>query len=99
MHALLAAGATAVVMSERARNVARRGLVYGVAGAIAAGEAALTAGRGVAHGAEQVASSAGDLAGDLIGEAQQARQSGSADAGDTAAGQTAQKRKPAAARR
>jgi hypothetical protein len=60
-------------MSERARGVVRRGLVYGIAGAMTVGEAAIAAGRGVAQGAEQVASSAGDLAGDLIGEAQGAR--------------------------
>jgi hypothetical protein len=73
MHPLIVAGATAAVMHDRTRGVLRRGLVYGVAGAITAGEALFAGARGVAHSAEQVASSAGDLAGDLVGEAQQAR--------------------------
>jgi hypothetical protein len=73
MNPLLVAGATAAVMHQRSRTYLRRGLVYGVAGAITATEALFAASRGVAHGAEQVASSAGDLATDLVGEAQQAR--------------------------
>jgi hypothetical protein len=81
MHPLFVAGATAAVMHDRTRAVLRRGLVYGVAGAITAGEGLFAAARGVAHSAEQVASSAGDLAGDLVGEAQQARTGGSKPSG------------------
>jgi hypothetical protein len=43
----VAIAATAAVMSPRVRHVLRRGLVYGVAGAMAAGEAITTAGRRV----------------------------------------------------
>ncbi len=73
MNAWFAAGATAVVMSERGRSLLRRGLVYGLASAMNAGETFTSAATGVAHGAESVASSAGDLAGDLVGEAKQTR--------------------------
>ena len=74
MNAWVAAGATAVLMSERGRNFVRRVAVYGVANVMNAGESFASAATDVAHGAERVASSAGDLAGDLVGEAQQARQ-------------------------
>ena len=74
MNAWVAAGATAVLMSERGRNFLRRVAVYGVANVMNAGESFAIAATDVAHGAERVASSAGDLAGDLVGEAQQARQ-------------------------
>lgn len=77
MNAWVAAGATALVMSERGRNFVRRVAVYGVANVMNASEtfasAATSAATEVAHGAERVATSAGDLAGDLVGDAQQAR--------------------------
>jgi hypothetical protein len=74
MNAWVAAGATAVLMSERGRNFLRRAAVYGVANVMNAGETFASAATDVAHGAERVASSAGDLAGDLVSEAQHARQ-------------------------
>ena len=74
MNPWVAAGATAVLMSERGRTFLRRVAVYGVANVMNAGETFASAATEVAHGAERVASSAGDLAGDLVGEAQQARQ-------------------------
>ena len=73
MNAWFAAGATAVLMSERGRNLVRRGVVYGVANVMNFGETVASAATDVAHGAERVASGAGDLAGDLVGEAQQTR--------------------------
>jgi len=73
MNTWVAAGATAVVMSERGRNALRRGLVGGIAAAMTVGKTVSTAAVGVAHGAERVASSAGDFAGDLVGEAQESR--------------------------
>jgi len=75
MNAWVAAGATAVLMSERGRSFIRRVAVYGVANVMNAGETFTSAATEVAHGAERVASSAGDLAGDLVGEARQARHS------------------------
>jgi hypothetical protein len=75
MNALFAAGATAALMSERGRNLLRRGVVYAVAGAINVGETLASGATDVAHKAERVASSASDLAGNLVGEAQETRQS------------------------
>lgn len=46
----VAVAATAVVLSSRMRNVIHRGAVYGVAGALAAGEAVTSFGRGVTRG-------------------------------------------------
>jgi len=47
----VAVAASAVVFSPRVRNVLRRGLVYGVAGAIAAGDAVTGFVRGVRRSA------------------------------------------------
>jgi hypothetical protein len=69
MNPWIAAGGTAVLMSERARHLLRRGVVFGIAGAIRAGETVAAAAGGVAHGAEFMASSGTGLAGSLISEA------------------------------
>jgi hypothetical protein len=55
MHPVFVAGATAAVMHDRTRGVLRRGLVYGLAGAITAGEALFAGARGVAHSANMAA--------------------------------------------
>jgi hypothetical protein len=73
MNTWVAAGATAVVVSERGRNAVRRGVVLGLATAMAVGRTVASAATEVAHGAERAASSAGGFAGDLVGEAQDAR--------------------------
>jgi hypothetical protein len=44
--------ATALALSPEARRVARRGLVYGVAGALKAGDVVASAARGAAHGVQ-----------------------------------------------
>lgn len=46
----VAVAATAAVLSPRARNVMRRGAVYGLAGALKVGDAVASAARGVASG-------------------------------------------------
>lgn len=46
----VAVAATAALMSPRARNIMRRGAVYGLAGALKAGDAVGSAARGVANG-------------------------------------------------
>ena len=46
----VAVAATAVALSPRARRVLRRGAVYGVAGALKAGDVLTAAARGVASG-------------------------------------------------
>ena len=53
----LAVAATAALFSPRVRKVIRRGAVYGVAGALMAGDAITGFARGVGRGAQQVAAS------------------------------------------
>lgn len=55
----VAVAATATVMSPRARKALRRGAVYGIAGALAAGDALSAATHGAREGARQAAASAG----------------------------------------
>lgn len=59
---LVAVGLTAAAFSPPVRRVARRGAVYGVAGALWAGDAVSSAARGVGRGAQQAASTAGGVA-------------------------------------
>ncbi len=54
----IAVAATAAVLSSRVRRVARRGLVYGVAGALSAGDMMMSFGKGVASGVQDAAQSA-----------------------------------------
>lgn len=60
---------TAVAFSPKARNIARRGLVYGLAGLIRLGDAAANAAKGVGQGVQGVAASAGQTAGQVANEA------------------------------
>jgi hypothetical protein len=48
-----AVAATAVALSPRARRLARQGAVYGLAGAIKAGDVVLSTARGAMRGAQQ----------------------------------------------
>jgi hypothetical protein len=48
-----AVAATAVALSPRARRIARQGAVYGLAGAIKAGDVVLSTARGAMRGAQQ----------------------------------------------
>jgi hypothetical protein len=48
----LTVAATALALSPDARRVARRGLVYGVAGTLKAGEVAVAATRGAVRGVQ-----------------------------------------------
>ena len=52
----LAVVATAAAISPRARNILRRGAVYGLAGALKAGDVVVGAARGVVRGAADGAS-------------------------------------------
>ena len=56
-HIAVAVAATAVVCSPKARAVLRRGAVYGLAGALRAGDALAAFARGVGRGAEEAAAS------------------------------------------
>ena len=48
----VAVGATALIISPRAREVARKGAVYGLAGILKAGDAAASLARGTARGVQ-----------------------------------------------
>lgn len=48
----LTVAATALALSPEARRVARRGLVYGVAGTLKAGDVVVAAARGAARGVQ-----------------------------------------------
>ncbi|GAC1528564.1 MAG: hypothetical protein NVS2B6_16550 [Thermoleophilaceae bacterium] len=51
----IAAAAAAAAVSPRARELARKGAVYGLAGALRAGDTALAAARGAVQGARTAA--------------------------------------------
>jgi hypothetical protein len=53
---VMAVGATAALMSERARRVLHRGAVYGIAGVMSAGEAVASAAKSVGRDGERVSS-------------------------------------------
>lgn len=87
----IAVAATAAVLSPRVRGVLRRGAVYGVAGALIAGDAAASLGRGFGRGARDAGSStggvlwggAGKVGGALRSAAQRTRQAARLDVGST----------------
>jgi hypothetical protein len=54
----VAVAVTAAVASPPVRRVLRRGVVYGLAGLLMAGEKISAAARGIAHGAQQAAAQA-----------------------------------------
>ena len=55
----IAVAATAALLSPRVRGVLRSGAVYGLAGALIAGDAVASVARGAGRGAQHAASSAG----------------------------------------
>lgn len=67
---VVAVAATAALFSPRARKVLRRGAVYGVAGALMAGDAVSSVVRNAAPGVQQAAASAASVVEDA---AQRAR--------------------------
>ena len=58
----IAVGATAAVLSPRVRGLLRSGAVYGIAGALVAGDAVASVARGAGRGARHAAASAGGVA-------------------------------------
>jgi hypothetical protein len=74
----IAVAATATVLSPRVRRVLRSGAVYGLAGALVAGDAVASVARGAGRGAQQTAASAGGVA---RSAAERARSAGSTDGG------------------
>ena len=67
---LIAVAATAAVLSSRVRHVARRGLVYGLAGALSAGDMVMSFGKGVAGGVQGAVQTAGGQGDQETGENQ-----------------------------
>jgi hypothetical protein len=57
---LAVVGATAVAVSPKARGVARKGAVYGLAGALTLADVVASTARGAARGATQSAQAASD---------------------------------------
>ncbi|TMM01560.1 MAG: hypothetical protein E6G10_12685 [Actinobacteria bacterium] len=55
----VAAGAISLVLSERVRDTLRKGVVYGLAGVISAGDAVVGAARGAVDEAQSVRGSNG----------------------------------------
>ncbi len=62
----IVAAVAAAVFSPRVRGVLRKGAVYGVAGALVAGDAIGSFARGVGRGAQNAASTAADTAGNAV---------------------------------
>jgi hypothetical protein len=58
----VAVAATAAVLSPRVRGVLRSGAVYGLAGALIAGDGVASVARGAGRGARETAASAGGVA-------------------------------------
>ena len=59
---------TAAVFSPRARKVIRRGLVYGMAGALIAGDAIASFARSVGQGVQEAGASAASAAQDTVSQ-------------------------------
>jgi hypothetical protein len=85
----VAVAATAALMSPRARQVMRRGAVYGLAGVLKAGDVAASAARGVASGVRETAAPPEEAA----AERPHAARGGSHAAGRRAPRRTAQSRR------
>jgi flavin-dependent dehydrogenase len=77
----VAAVVTAAVFSPRTRRVMRRGLVYGMAGAMIAGDAIASFARSVGQGVQEAGASAASAA-------QSAKNQAKAEATETATDQT-----------
>jgi hypothetical protein len=65
----IAVAATAAILSPRVRGVLRSGVVYGLAGALIAGDTIGSIARGVGRGTRQTAASAGGVAQEAVSTA------------------------------
>lgn len=79
----IAVAATAALFSPKARKVLRRGAVYGLAGALIAGDAVVGFAKGVGRGAQQAATSAKQTAAEAGQKTQAATQAAKTPAGAT----------------
>jgi hypothetical protein len=77
---LIAVLATAVVMSPKGRKLLRRGAVLGLAGALTAGDALSTFGRGVAKGAQETVNATAASVKETVDEGRRERRERAEDA-------------------
>jgi len=61
---VVAVAATAIALTPRTRRLLRRGVVYGLAGALRAGDAVASFGRAAARGAQEATASAAPASAD-----------------------------------
>lgn len=73
---VVAVAATAAILSPQARKVLRRGAVYGLAGAIMAGDAVSSVARSAAPGVQQATASAASVVEDAAERARAATEGG-----------------------
>jgi hypothetical protein len=73
---VVAVAATAAILSPRTRKLLRRGAVYGVAGALMAGDAVSSVVRNAAPGVQQAAASAASVVEDAAQRARTATEGG-----------------------
>ncbi len=73
---VVAVAATAAILSPRVRKVVRRGVVYGLAGVLRAGDAISSAAPEVSQSAQQAAASAAGTVQDVAGQARAAAEGG-----------------------
>ena len=85
-----AVAATAVALSPRARKIVRQGAVYGLAGAIKAGDVVVSTARGAVRGAQQGVTGRED--GGAAGEASSSPESGTMSEAETAPRRTTRAR-------
>lgn len=71
----VAAAVTAAIFSPRARKVMRKGLVYGMAGILAAGDAVTTFARSVGQGVRQAGEAAAHAAQGTVSQAKEGERS------------------------
>jgi hypothetical protein len=69
---MIAVGVTAAVMSPPVRKVLRKGVVYGLAGLLIAGDKIVGAARGMAQGAQNLTASARTTTQEAAGTAERA---------------------------
>jgi hypothetical protein len=85
------AAVTAAIFSPRARNVMRKGLVYGMAGALTVGDMVTTFGRNVGQGIQQASKEATHAAQETVSQAREVEKK--AGKGAKSEAPTAQQRK------
>ena len=93
------AAVTAAICSPRARKVIRKGLVYGMAGILVAGDTVVSLARSVERGIEQAGAAATQAAQDAMQQGQEAAQQGAEEVkGDGVSAKVSTPRRKAASK-